>query len=437
MATQIPLGRTVNGYTIVEYLASGNAISYIATSPKEVSPANRDGKVFFKQYKSPSVRVPWYKGYVAYQQEIKRRIDSTDLKNFACRIIDFFEAKFGQVAFFEVFEYVEKGHGLKVKLERARKHAGAVPWAQRLIWARAMMAAIKKLHDAKIVHADLKPDNIMLIEDPSIDAKYRVKLIDMDSSVLADRRAPWHGVNPYVGSDGYRSPEHLPREGIPIPASDVFTCGLILYELLAGVNPYEIGDIDAYSRAVLGYRATPPKLLGPTPFGNDDDVVSIIHQSLNPDARKRPSAYDVLLVLNGRKPEAVRPPVVESAAKTELLKSMPPSLGSGAATAAPAAGGQLRLESPAGHLQFGVRTTVGQRIVRSLGDDAKFWHEDQMVVEPRGGEWFVLPNPSAQNETMLNGRAVVAPTQLRDGDVLGVGRESKNLVKLPFTVHIA
>ena len=56
------------------------------------------------------------------------------------------------------------------------------------------------------MHADLKPANAYLIEDPTIGSGYQLKLIDMDFSLLADRRAPWHGYQGYVGTDNYRSP---------------------------------------------------------------------------------------------------------------------------------------------------------------------------------------------------------------------------------------
>jgi serine/threonine protein kinase len=52
----------------------------------------------------------------------------------------------------------------------------------------------------------------------------------MDFSLLSDQRAPWHGHQGYVGTDNYRSPEHMTRGRLPGLASDVFTCGLMLYE---------------------------------------------------------------------------------------------------------------------------------------------------------------------------------------------------------------
>ena len=116
------------------------------------------------------------------------------------------------------------------------------------------MAGIAALHESKIVHADLKPANAYLIKDPTIGSGYQLKLIDMDFSLLADRRAPWHGFQGYVGTDNYRSPEHLTRGAVPGLASDVFTCGLILYELLAGEHPYWSEDQARVRAARAGLR---------------------------------------------------------------------------------------------------------------------------------------------------------------------------------------
>jgi serine/threonine protein kinase len=107
-------------------------------------------------------------------------------------------------------------------------------WQRHATWAKVLVAAVGTLHDAKIVHADLKPANAYLIKDPTIASEYQLKLIDMDFSILADRKPPWQGYQGHVGTDNYRSPEHLTRGAVPILASDVFTLGLMLYELLAG-----------------------------------------------------------------------------------------------------------------------------------------------------------------------------------------------------------
>jgi len=100
MAKKLKQGDEVNTYTILEHMHSGGmALSYRAR--------NLAGEiVFLKQYKSPSVRVDWYRGYVAYQEEIRRRIESSAARNFCYRFIDFFEAKAGAQTYFQVFEFV-------------------------------------------------------------------------------------------------------------------------------------------------------------------------------------------------------------------------------------------------------------------------------------------------------------------------------------------
>jgi eukaryotic-like serine/threonine-protein kinase len=415
MAKKILPGRKVGHYTIIELLNEGNyALAYAAKAA--------DGsKVFFKQYKSPSVMVSWYPGFVAYQKEIKRRVESTRVKNFCYRMLDFFEETYGARCFFEVFEFVDKGADLKTILEKMQKRPDSVPWEKRLILAKVMTAGIAALHEAGIVHCDLKPANIQLFEDTSIEAGYRLKLIDMDFSILAGKRAPWHGTEGYVGSPGYKSPEHLRAGEAPTPASDVFTCGLMLYELLADGNPYRDEDEETYAKKALARKAEPPRLAGtaPTPAHNDQ-IVDYLYRCLSPDPRKRPTARDLNLVLIGRLGEDVSPKPVP-----------PPASPVAVPEAAPDA---LVLVGETDKLVCRVRTVVGKALVAKLGSGAQFWDARQFEVERQGAAWVVLPNLGLTNQTLLNGRKVKGATVLKDGDVLAVGSEERKIVKLALKV---
>ncbi|MBW3654578.1 MAG: hypothetical protein KY444_00605, partial [Gemmatimonadetes bacterium] len=232
MAKKLKVGDAINGYQIDKVFGPGAmAISYAARK-------SSGQRVFFKQYKSPSVTVEWYRDYVRYQKELNRRIAESPARNFCVRAIDAFEAVWGGRTYFQVFELVENGADLGGIFEREAEanggHTLAVPfkdarlWEQHVIWAKVLMSGINTLHAAEIAHADLKPDNAFLIEDPSIAAGFQLKLIDLDFSVLTDQTAPWHGRQGYVGTDNYRSPEHFTAGATPGAASDVFTCGLIL-----------------------------------------------------------------------------------------------------------------------------------------------------------------------------------------------------------------
>src|SRR3954468_1890475 len=168
MAKKVISGDVINGYKVTQLLNSGAlALSYAAIAPS-------GEKVFLKQYKSPTVTVDWYSGYVAYQQELKRRIESAAARAFTVRFVDVFEANYGHLCYFQAFEFIEKGHDLEQILEKLRRDPSLVSWEQRLIFAKVIMASVNSLHQAQIVHCDLKPANIQLFADDAIAAGYVV-----------------------------------------------------------------------------------------------------------------------------------------------------------------------------------------------------------------------------------------------------------------------
>ena len=311
-------------------------------------------------------------------------------------------------------------------------------WARHITWAKVLVAGIAALHESKIVHADLKPANAYLIKDASIAAGYQLKLIDMDFSLLADRRAPWHGYQGYVGSDNYRSPEHLTRGGVPTTASDIFTCGLILYELLAGHHPYWTDEPGRYAELVNSYSAKPPALVGhlSAPASNSK-VSAALYRCLAPDSELRPTATELRAVLSGRSSEAG---VKNDGPPIEVSKTV--SISPSDANRDETVGriietDQLELAATDRHaLTFNIRTELGRPLVQQLGPDGAFWDTRQCVLmRDAHGRWTINPIHGTTNETLVNGKAVKGPQLLRHGDQIGVGRQAAGLVKLPLTAR--
>ena len=442
MAKKLRVGDTVRGYRVTKVFGPGMmAISYGAEAPG-------GEKVFLKQYKSPTPAVVWYPHFVAYQQELSNRIRNGKADHYAVRLIDAFEETWGGRTYFAAYEFVSNGRDLDQMLEQERevhRRTKVAPtrdpavWARHVTWAKVFMAAIAALHESKIVHADLKPANAFLIEDPSVGAGYQLKLIDTDFSILADRKAPWHGYQGYVGTDNYRSIEHMTRGAVPVLASDIFTCGLILHELLAGVHPYWHEDQAEYAKRARAHGIAPPALLGVMPAPADNATVSaMLHRCLSPDPAARPTAAAVRAALSGRAPGAAAAP----AARPKAAAARPKAAAT--AKAAPASSGpgitadRIRFVSVAGEsLQVGIRTEMGKALLRRFGADAEFWDERQCTVE-RGadGRWMVTPTPGTVNETLVNGAPLTAPRPLNDGDVLAAGRSAKGVSKLPLIVRV-
>jgi len=103
-------------------------------------------------------------------------------------------------------------------------------------------AAVEAAHEAGVIHRDLKPGNIFLVE--SKHAPPLIKVLDFGIAKLAadaSEEAETHGLTQtgvMIGTPRYMSPEQC--DGVRLsPAADVYSLGVLLYEMLAGVTPFK------------------------------------------------------------------------------------------------------------------------------------------------------------------------------------------------------
>ena len=118
-------------------------------------------------------------------------------------------------------------------------------------------------------------------------------------------------------------------------------------------------------------------------------------------------------------------------------------MGAGAPlAAAPTAGparqpGKLYLTNGTARGEYNITTNLNASGVAKFGEDSKFWGSSmQLKVQRRGDGWYAVPDPGAPNESLVNGKAIIAARKLADGDVLAVGREAKGIQKLPLIVTL-
>jgi hypothetical protein len=119
-----------------------------------------------------------------------------------------------------VMEYVE-GETLRTILERAK----GVSVSQGLLWSHEICDALTAAHKKEIVHRDLKPENIM------IDRQGHVKV--MDFGIARSIQSDEITAGTIVGTPRYMSPEQAAGGAIG-PTSDIYSLGLLLYELFTG-----------------------------------------------------------------------------------------------------------------------------------------------------------------------------------------------------------
>jgi eukaryotic-like serine/threonine-protein kinase len=183
-----------------------------------------------------------------------------------------------------VSEYIE-GQTLRALLARKIELPRALDIAIQI--ASALSAA----HAAGVVHRDLKPTNIMIRPDGY------VKVIDFGLAKLAQRRAgasavhePWTQPGAVLGTVGYMSPEQAKGEETDT-RSDIWSIGVILYEMVARGRPFE-GSTD--SHVVVAILDDPPR---PIPEGEKlpAELLAVISRALAKDKKARYQTAEAML----------------------------------------------------------------------------------------------------------------------------------------------
>ena len=122
------------------------------------------------------------------------------------------------------------GQPLDSRLERD----GALLPRTALLFARDIAAALGAAHAAGVVHNDLKPANVMLL-DGSTDETPRLKLVDFGAAALREETVGESG--PIIGTPHYMSPERANGQRGDARA-DLYALGVMLYEMIAGHVPH-------------------------------------------------------------------------------------------------------------------------------------------------------------------------------------------------------
>lgn len=134
------------------------------------------------------------------------------------------------------------------------KKQEALSWKEALHFSTQVAMALSHAHSKGIVHRDIKPQNIMVVKDGSI------KVADFGIAHLQNETCAESGET--IGSVHYISPEQI--HGDPVDArSDIYSLGIVMYEMLTGRLPYDGDTVEAVAMQHLGSLLTLPGELNP------------------------------------------------------------------------------------------------------------------------------------------------------------------------------
>jgi pSer/pThr/pTyr-binding forkhead associated (FHA) protein/tRNA A-37 threonylcarbamoyl transferase component Bud32 len=267
--------------------------------------------------------------------------------------------------------------------------------------------ALEYAHRHGVVHRDIKPENIMFTHQDE------VKVVDFGIAKLAGQLTQTvDGM--IIGTPYYLSYEQA--RGIPVdPRSDIYSLGVVLYELVTGRVPFQ-GDALEVVHQHLTEQPAPPRQLNPT---LSPAIEHAVLQALQKNRDQRIQTTRDLAVALSCWPDGQTLVQEEREAAPQSAVAAHGGLSSGV-TALTIAAGPLRgrrLALPAG------RTMLGRANVNP--DDVSLSRHHAYIVVQQGTTW--LEDMGSRNGSFVNGQRVFGRTLLSQGDDLRLGNTVLNV----------
>ena len=232
-----------------------------------------------------------------FEREGNIRIDHPNV----VRVIDAGEDRGVSYIAFELLE----GSPLNVVLESA-----PLPIGQVLDIGLQICSGLGAAHERGIVHRDLKPGNVFCTGEGPI------KVLDFGiARPMSQAGAQLTMAGSVIGTPGYLSPEQAKGEAAILPAADLWSLGVILYQACSGTNPFIRSTAVATILAVVLEEAPPLSEKGPLPRG----LAEIVHKCLQKDPAQRWKSAEALA-------EALSGIDVEGSVVTEIPAELGPSI---------------------------------------------------------------------------------------------------------------
>jgi serine/threonine protein kinase len=176
----------------------------------------------------------------------------------------------------------------------ARVKRGALPVAGAVAIARQIASAVGAAHQIGIVHRDLKPENVYLVPDPETVSGERVKVLDFGIAKLGEASsasAVHTGTYTILGSPRYMSPEQCRSTARVDARTDIYSLGVMLFEMLCGERPFVDPDLGVL---IAKHQVVEPPRIGTKVAGLPAGLDELVARMLAKSPEERPQSMEVV-----------------------------------------------------------------------------------------------------------------------------------------------
>jgi serine/threonine-protein kinase len=167
-------------------------------------------------------------------------------------------------------------------LDKVMQRRGRMTWEEVATIGRQLCAALQHAHEKGIIHRDLKPSNLMMLPDGTLKLTDFGIAKDVDVTQLT-------GANCTVGTAAYMSPEQCRGDKDLSFKSDLYSLGVVFYELLTGQKPFKAEvPMDMFLQHIKGTFERPSRLALEVPIWFDTLVCQLLEKK--PEKRPRDAA---------------------------------------------------------------------------------------------------------------------------------------------------
>jgi serine/threonine protein kinase len=232
--------------------------------------------------------------------------------------------------FFFAMEYID-GKNLADELAEYVERGERIPYAEVLRYGRAVASALDYAHARGVIHRDVKPSNVLVSNDG------RVVLSDFGLALDTQQGS----LGEVFGTAHYTAPEQARRSNAAVPQSDLYSLGVMLYEMLCGVVPFDDPSPTSVALQHITQPVPAPRVLNPQ-LSAKVEAVLLKALSKQPEQRFRDGA-----VMMAALEEALREmSPAQLTMKTNPLPLPPAGVTAGTPPSHPWAGDGADLSSP-------------------------------------------------------------------------------------------